>query len=167
MQYQIQSDPNRFVVRFPAQRTLHDGLHFLWAAVVMLFAYRAAHGQVVLIVEGAIFAVAFFCFALLRIYGTSSLAVDSDFVILTRRTLGISNTRKFLRTDVERFGYSPEIKGRYHQDSYLALMVRTDLLAIGFAHNITQPEAEAIFAKLKESGSWLSETIRPIGTPWG
>ena len=166
MQYEIQSDPNRFTVRFPAQRTLHDGLHFLWAAVVMLFVYRAAHGQVVIIVEGVIFTLAFFCFALLRMYGTSSLVVDPVSVVLTRRTLGISRTRKFSRTDVERFGYSPETRGRYHQDACLALMVRTDLLPIGFAHNITQTEAEAIFAKLKESGSWLSETVRPVGTPW-
>jgi hypothetical protein len=94
-------------------------------------------------------------------YGTSVLTIAGDFVSLNRHVLGAGRTRRFPRSDVERLGYEPEAG---QDDAALALMVRTVMMPLRFAHGITPPEAEQVFSSLESGGCWIGSQIRPVGT---
>jgi hypothetical protein len=93
-------------------------------------------------------------------FGTSIFTVTDDSVYLNRHLLGAGRTRRFPRSDVERLGYEPE-DGQ--DDAALALMVRTVMMPIRFAHGISPSEAEQVFLSLKSGECWIGNQIRPVG----
>jgi hypothetical protein len=94
-------------------------------------------------------------------FGTSILTVKKDFVSLNRHVFGAGRTRSFPRSDVERLGYEPEAG---QDDAALALMVRTVMMPLRFAHGISPYEAEQVFSSLKSGECWIGNEIRSVGT---
>jgi len=166
VQYTFQADTQSCTLRFRSEPKLKDGVNFLWAAIIFVFFCAVARKQFSMVVEGALFALALILVALHRMFSISSLTITSDSLILNRRMFGISRTRTFPKSEVERLGYEPEFRYRSsHQDSALAIMVRDDIMPVRFAQTLLPADAEAIFVQLKECGSWVAELIRPVGTP--
>jgi len=125
-----------------------------------------ARKQFSIVIGGALFASVLILVALHRMFSISSLTITPDALILNRRIFGIGRTRTFPRGEVERLGYEPEFRGnRSHQDSALAIMVRNDIMPIRFAQTLLPADAEAVFAQLKQAGSWVAELVRPVGAP--
>jgi hypothetical protein len=93
-------------------------------------------------------------------FGTSIFTVTTDFVYLNRHIFGAGRTRRFPRSDVERLGYEPETG---QDDAALALMVRTVMMPLRFAHGISPSEAEQVLSSLKSGECWIGNEIRPVG----
>jgi hypothetical protein len=101
-----------------------------------------------------------------REFATSVLAVNRDTVSLSREVLGLGRARIFARSDVERLGYLPGVQdAEFNEDPALAIMVRTVVLPLTFAHGMSRTEAEKVFASIKSSGCWIADVIRPVGMP--
>lgn len=94
-------------------------------------------------------------------FGVSVLTISPDTVSLNRHTFGLGRARHFARSDTERLGYEPEAG---QDDAALAIMIRTVMMPIRFAHGITPGEAQEVFAAIKTKNCWIGSMIRPVGT---
>jgi hypothetical protein len=94
-------------------------------------------------------------------FGISVLTITEDFVYLNQHVFGAGRTRRFPRSDVERLGYEPEAG---QDDAALALMVRTVMMPLRFAHGINPSEAEQVFSSLRSGDCWIGSEIRSVGT---
>jgi hypothetical protein len=101
------------------------------------------------------------CVVLRQQFGTSVLTVTETHLMLKRHTFGIGRTRQFPRSDIEKLGYEPTAGA---DDAALAVVVRTAMMPIRFAHGITPIEANEVLMSVQKSGSWLGPMIRPVGT---
>jgi hypothetical protein len=95
-------------------------------------------------------------------FAVCDLVVSDTTVTLERRLFRIGRKRVFPRTDTERLGY--EAANQY-DDAALAIMVRTVMMPMRFAHGITPEEARHVFEQIHDSGSWIGSMIRPVGVP--
>jgi hypothetical protein len=95
-------------------------------------------------------------------FGVSELIVDPSSIQLTRKTFGIGRTRTFPRPNTERLGYEPANRD---DDAALAIMIRTVMMPIRFAHGITPTEARQLFQSIRENHVWLADHIVEVGTP--
>lgn len=167
MQLDFQSDSNSCAIRFHSQPKLAFADVFFSALFVLSVGFFAVRGQSpVPLIYFVVTALLFVSVGVHRMFSTSSLIVEGNSLSLDRRLFGIGTRRKFSKSDVEFLGYQKETYGyRSHTDSALVIMVREDIMPVRFAQTITPADAQAVFDKLKQSGSWLGEFIRPIGTP--
>jgi hypothetical protein len=154
------SDGN-FVVTIRGEKRKNALFHLLatgvFLAAVHFFIYRSTAR---LLAE--FIGVSWALFIVLRQqFGTSILTVTKDFVSLNRHVFGAGRTRRFPRSDVERLGYEPEAG---QDDAALALMVRTVMMPLRFAHGISPSEAEQVFSSLKSGECWIGNEIRSVGT---
>lgn len=167
MQCDFQNDSNSYTIRFRSQPKLAFADVFWSALFVLAVGFYTVRGQsAVPLIYFVVVAVIFVSVGVHRMFSTSSLIVEVDSLSLDRRLFGIGFRRKFSKGDVEFLGYQMETHGyRSHTDSALVIMVREDIMPVRFAQTIAPTDAQSVFDKLKQSGSWLGEFIRPIGTP--
>ena len=161
MQCKTEFSEGNFVVTVVGEKRKSALLHLLatgiFVAAVHFLIYRSS---VRLLAE--FLGVSWALFIVLRQqFGTSIFKVTKDFVYLNRHVFGAGRTRRFPRSDVERLGYEPEAGP---DDAALALMVRTVMMPLRFAHGISPSEAEQVFSSLKSGECWIGNEIRPVGT---
>ncbi|HSY36453.1 MAG TPA: hypothetical protein VK814_11935 [Acidobacteriaceae bacterium] len=162
MHWEITKDSNLLTLRLQGERRRSDIVHFI-AVAICLVGMHFCFGERIERVIGLTLGLSWATFILVRQqFGTSTLSAGDDTITLDRRTLGIGRTRRFKRSDAERLGFEA---ANQQEDAALALMVRTVMMPMRFSHGITPDEATAVFAKVKESDSWLAGFIRPVGTP--
>ncbi len=166
MQWDFQADTQSCVFRFRSRPDFANGITLLWPVLIGVLIYLISDGEKVILIEGLVFALAFVAVVLHRMFSHSSLVIKPDAISLDRRLFGMGSCRTFFKSEVESLGYQKEFTGyRSHTDSALMLMVRDDVMPVRFAQTLSPEDAQAVFDKLKQGGSWLSERIRPIGTP--
>jgi len=90
-------------------------------------------------------------------FGTSVLT--EGLRVFEPTCLSCRRTRSFPRSDVERLGYEPEAG---QDDAALALMVRTVMMPLRFAHGISPSEAEQVFSSLTSGECWIGNEIRSV-----
>ena len=162
MKWTAETAENQVVVTLIGERRKSTVFHILgvaiFAAAIHFLVYRSTER---LIGESIGYSWAFFV-VIRQQFGKSVIRVTSDSVALSRTILGMGRSLEFPRVDVERLGYEPDSGP---DDSALALMARTIMMPMRFAHGITPAEATGVFAKLHACECWIAGLIRPVGTP--
>lgn len=162
MDFNINSSESALVVTLRGEKRKLALVHLLAAGVLFAAAHFLLYQNKARFC-GELFGAFWALFVALRQqFGTSVLTITTDTVSLNRHILGTGRTRSFPRSDVERLGYEPQAG---QDDAALALMVRTVMMPLRFAHGITPAEAEHAFSALKSAQSWIAGQIRPVGTP--
>ena len=161
MKWAAETAENQVVVTLIGERRKSTVFHILGVAIVIaaihFLVYRSTER---LIGESIGYCWAFFV-VIRQQFGKSVITVTSDSVALSRTVFGVGRDRHFPRIDVERLGYEPDSGP---DDSALALMARTVMMPMRFAHGITPEEASEVFAKLHSCECWIAGEIRTVGT---
>ena len=161
MQWTAETSQDQVVVTLIGEKRKSTIFHMLGTAVfiaaIHFLVYRSSER---LIGESIGFLWAFLLL-IRQQFGKSVITVKSDSIVLSRTVLGVGRNRQFPRMDVERLGYEP---ANGPDDSALALMARTVMMPMRFAHGITPDEANCVFAMLHSCECWIAGDIRPVGT---
>lgn len=168
MKFDILKDKETLTLRFYGDRrkalVYHQAAALFALGLVYLLVFRDPRFlQSSFRILGKIASIGWLTLAILRQqFAVCDLVVGDATVTLERRLFRVGRKRIFPRTDTERLGYEA---GNQYDDAALAIMVRTVMMPIRFAHGITPDEATQVFDQVHASGAWIGSLIRPVGVP--
>ena len=164
------------VVRFAEEKSLGRWFNVVFTLALFAFAqlYLAfdpsisnqsigARETIGLVIS--IFPLGYLFVAIRNLFGAYELEISPESLTLRRRVGPFASRRSFKREDVDWLAFSPEVKAyKSHEDSALSVLVRQNVMPIGFAHTITPDEATRVFGELAKGPQWMTSLIRPVGT---
>jgi hypothetical protein len=160
MEFKIETSEDNLVVTIRGEKRKSAVIHLLATGVFVTAIHFFIYQSIVrLLAEFAGVSWALFTISRQQ-FSVSVFTITKNCVYLSRHVFGVGRIRRFFRSDVERLGYEPEAG---QDDAALALMVRTVMMPLRFAHGISPSEAEQIFSSVKSSGCWIGNEIRSVG----